>query len=103
MGDDVMTIAISLSGLKTRKQFIRLMHETFQFPDYFGFNLDALDECMRDLSWMPSRTIRIRFMDLGKIQPLSLRTLIEAAVSDYQAYWHHSPDRPLSVKIQVDR
>jgi hypothetical protein len=27
---------------------------TFQFPGYFGRNLDALDECLRDLNWLPA-------------------------------------------------
>jgi RNAse (barnase) inhibitor barstar len=26
----------------------------FSFPDYFGHNWDAVDECLRDLSWLPA-------------------------------------------------
>lgn len=33
--------------------FARLA-EAFAFPAYFGRNWDALDECLRDLSWLPA-------------------------------------------------
>jgi hypothetical protein len=31
----------------------------FEFPGYFGFNWDALDECLTDLSWLPSRAYTV--------------------------------------------
>jgi hypothetical protein len=30
-----------------------------EFPDYFGHNWDALDECLCDLEWLPAPSYRI--------------------------------------------
>ena len=42
------------------------MPELFRFPIYYGKNLDALNDCMRDLVWIPEKTIRIKFTNLKK-------------------------------------
>src|SRR5258706_1161745 len=34
--------------------FFNEIAKAFNFPDYFGSNYDALDECMNDLSWIDS-------------------------------------------------
>lgn len=31
---------------------LRLISAALRFPEYFGFNWDALDECLADLSWL---------------------------------------------------
>jgi hypothetical protein len=38
--------------------------ERLQFPDYFGHNWDAFEECVRDLSWLPPGPVVLRHRDL---------------------------------------
>lgn len=44
----------SLDGEKcsTLNEFIIEIGKSFNFPDYYGENLDALDECINDLDWL---------------------------------------------------
>ena len=39
----------------TKEQLLREFFDTCEFPDYFGFNWDALEECLRDYSFAPAK------------------------------------------------
>lgn len=40
-------------GLITREDLFRTLVEGVKLPGYFGWNFDALEECLNDLSWLP--------------------------------------------------
>ncbi len=43
-------IYVSLEGLEGRKAFHSRLAEALEFPDYYGKNLDAMMDCLTDLS-----------------------------------------------------
>jgi hypothetical protein len=45
---------IELQGqkMKIKKTFFNEFNKSLKFPNYFGNNWDAFDECINDLSWM---------------------------------------------------
>lgn len=51
----------SIDGLKahTLRGFYEEIAKALNFPEYFGFNLDSLDEMLNDLSWLEHKKIAI--------------------------------------------
>jgi Barstar (barnase inhibitor) len=40
-------------GLRSKEKLLGIFAERLRFPRYFGWNWDAFEECLRDLSWLP--------------------------------------------------
>lgn len=94
-----LKLSFNLSAIKTKNQFLRKMQEFFEFPDYVGDGFDALDECMRDLSWFSQENIIIEFYDLERIDNIQLREFIQDCLASYQEYWQNFNDKNVSVLI----
>lgn len=52
-GAGAQAAEIDASGIGSKEALLDAVASALDFPDYFGSNWDALDECLRDLSWLP--------------------------------------------------
>jgi hypothetical protein len=52
------------AGIRTPEGLFDELAQCLHFPDYFGENWNALEECIRDLSWLPPGTVVLRHRDL---------------------------------------
>ncbi|MBM3667088.1 MAG: barstar family protein [Actinobacteria bacterium] len=52
----VRVAALDAAAIGSKQELMAALSEALEFPDYFGGNWDALDECLRDLgSWHEQR------------------------------------------------
>ena len=56
---DVFKATISGRKCQTMRGFYGQISEALRFPDYFGKNLDALEECLLDLSWLAEKEVAL--------------------------------------------
>jgi RNAse (barnase) inhibitor barstar len=45
---------IDIRKMRDKKDFLDQIAKTLQFPEWFGNNWDALNDCLTDLEWLPS-------------------------------------------------
>ena len=52
------------AGIQSAVALLDALYNALRFPDYFGGNWDALDECICDLSWLPPGDVILSHKDL---------------------------------------
>lgn len=81
------------SGISERAELFQVLARELQFPDYFGYNWDAVDELLRDFSWIKQKRIVIIHHDLPvRLKERDIKTYLEiliAAVKDWKPEEEH--------------
>lgn len=52
------------AGIESVEALLDALSVALRFPDYFGRNWNALDECITDLSWLPPGDVLLVHKDL---------------------------------------
>ena len=88
--------------LGSKQALMSAVAERLCFPDYFGGNWDAFEECIRDLSWIPPGPILLVHSDipLGNdfANARTYLTILRGAVGKMSK----SPDRSLIVVFPAE-
>ena len=75
-----------LYNIRHRQAFFNLLGQALLLPDYFDGNWDALDDCMRDLSWLPEHDLTLVFQGLAHV-PQPLQTQIADSLALWRTHW----------------
>lgn len=90
--------------IRDKQSFLQKMAEVMQFPDYFGYNWDALEECITDLDWCPAARYILIYdypEAFSKVEPEEWKIAYDILRSAVE-YWQGT-DTPLEVLLIGER
>jgi Barstar (barnase inhibitor) len=76
----------------SKEVFLNQIAEAMQFPTYFGANWDALEECLKDLSWYPAQGYVLIYHQpevFAQAQPEQWQVAYDILQSAVE-YWNHT-------------
>lgn len=64
-------------SIQVTEELIRSLYYLLWLPGYFGYNWDALYDCLRDLSWMPCHKVVLVHESLPELPRDDLKIYLE--------------------------
>lgn len=52
-------LVVSVGEVRSKRALLQAIADGLLFPDWFGWNWDALEDCLRDLTWLPHQEVVI--------------------------------------------
>lgn len=80
------------AGIASTELLFEALYQGLELPGYFGFNWNALSDCLRDFHWLKQRRVILRHADLPRIPGTDLRIyldVLEEAVTSWKAGEEH--------------
>lgn len=81
--DNVFSGIIDGNKLYNKQDVFQEFKDVFKIPSYFGYNWDALDECLNDLDWITADKYILIIKDFNnvKAQKKDIKLLIDIMLS----------------------
>jgi hypothetical protein len=77
---------VSLAGANDKKELLARLARELRFPDWFGGNWDALEDCLTDLSWLKADGHVLLMEDVSGLSADDFGVLNDVLSSSAQ-YW----------------
>ena len=99
---DSVCIADLPASIRSKQKLLRTLADELRLPDFFGYNWDALEECLRDLSWRPEGNVQIRHRDLPLSPGSQDRRTYLRILQSATAFWAKSDSRLLECQFPAE-
>ncbi|HAF43882.1 MAG TPA: ribonuclease inhibitor [Gallionellaceae bacterium] len=80
-------LKVEVGSVSTRQELHDLLFEAFRFPDYYGQNWDAFDECIRDVKLPPH--VEITGLESLRVRLPREAELLQRCVTEFAEEKHH--------------
>ena len=84
-------------GLDDKAALLSWYSGALDLPAYYGSNWDALEECLRDLSWIKERKVVIYHRDVPLIESSKDQTVYISLLRSVVEDWKHDESREFIV------
>lgn len=81
---DATELIVYLPKVQGKEELLKVLGAIFSFPDYFGFNWDALSDCLRDFNWIEKKGIVLVHNEIPELDDQSLRIYLEILIDTVQ-------------------
>lgn len=94
------------AGITDSGALLTAIAERLLFPGYFGFNWNALSDCLRDFHWLPEGEVVLRHNDLPRVPESDLRVYLDVLAEAVTSWSHGGEQRfvvvfPAFVRAQI--
>ena len=93
-------------GIASKEALLHALYEALSLPGWFGFNWDALSDCLRDFHWMDHHDIAVVHHDVPALPGRELRAYVDVLADAVESWQPNESHRlivvfPTTVEQQV--
>jgi len=85
-------LVVHLANITSKDRLLEEIGLKLSFPNYYGQNWDALEECLLDLVWLDEKEVLLVHDEIPGIQESELRTYLHI-LSEILRNWERSGER----------
>lgn len=89
-------------GIRSKQKLFAVLGDKLHFPAYFGWNWDALEELLCDLTWLPAKSAVVVHEDLPFGAGGDHRETYLEIARDVNAYWQAQLPGRLRIVLPQD-
>jgi hypothetical protein len=105
---DALVVTIP-AGIRRKRALLGILARELYFPGYFGWNWDALSDCLRDFHWLTPRTVVLQHRDVPFAPGTPMRATYLEILREAAASWKEGETHrlivtfPTSARAEVEK